>query len=115
MVAALQRRRADFLAAHRDPPPGLTVVRAKVLKHATPLKYRQAAAGDSQYAQTTVRAMRLSGWAEALLTPDVQAESDATKRLSLSIQKSGLDRTMKLVCVACLVGEGGVVMGEGAT
>jgi len=61
LVKALQQLRATQVAKKLAPAKSLTVIRARVLKHAAPIPYRQAAAGDSQCAQSGVRAIPLSG------------------------------------------------------
>ena len=98
LVAALQMLRRDRLAERLDPPRALSVVQAKILAHHTPKKFREAAAGDAQFAQSGIQALPLSGWAEQLLTEDVRAEGDPVRRLAMAVQKSGLNRTMTTVC-----------------
>jgi hypothetical protein len=93
LVKALQNIRSSLLASKREPPRALTVVRAKVLHHRTPLNYRQAAAGDSQFAQSGVKAIPLSGWARLLLAEDIQKEAKETDKLYLALQRAGHDRT----------------------
>ena len=107
LAKALLERRQELLAQHLDPPRWLTVVKATVLKAATPIPVREAAAGDAQYAQSGVRSLPLSGWAELLLGPDVQAEADQDTRLAISIRKAGLNRAMTLVWASPPLRSGG--------
>ena len=94
LVKALQNLREEVIHNKLDPGRALSVVRAKVLKHNTPVNFRQAAAGDSQFAQSGVRPIPLSQWARLLLSDDIQAQEDETDQIYLSLQRAGYSRQM---------------------
>lgn len=91
LVKALQNLRNEVLADKLEPSEALTWIRATVLRHNTPKPVRQAAAGESQYAQSGVKPIPLSGWAKLLLSPDIQEEPDDVTKLYLSLQRAGYE------------------------
>ena len=112
LVRALLNLRAEVLAAKGNPSPALSYVRAKVLRHDTPRPVREAAAGESQYAQSGVRAVPLSGWARLLLSPDIQANPTALDRIYLALQRAGYERGSSDVCAGPPLHGTGLVRGR---
>ena len=71
--------REEDLAAGRALRAWQQKVRAKVLRHDTPVHLRQLAAGDSQYKQRSYEDLKLSDWGRLLLGPEVKKEGDFDK------------------------------------
>jgi hypothetical protein len=103
LAEELQNLRNEVLAAKLGPSEALTYVRAAVLQHNTPKPVQQAAAGGSQYAQSGIKPIPLSGWAYVLLSADVLEENETDKLyLSLWATRGGKDRfTSHRACVPC--------------
>ena len=90
--------REEDLAAGRALRAWQQKVRAKVLRHDTPVHLRQLAAGDSQYKQRSYEDLKLSDWGRLLLGPEVKKEGDFDKRMALAIRKCGFERPENMVC-----------------
>ena len=72
-----------------------TKVRAKVLRHDTPLSVRRTAAGDSQLKQRNFLDLKVSDWCRLFL--DTPAEFDLQRRLIIAVRQSGFERPDNLV------------------
>ena len=71
-------------------------VRARVLRHDTPLEVRKEAAGDNQFAQKNFSALKLSDWCRLFL--QTEADLPFEQRLAKAVRQSGYDRPATEVC-----------------
>ena len=95
-VKAITILRDENVNNNRDLKPWHLKVRAKVLRHDTPLEVRRLAAGDNQFTQRNYNDIKISDWCKLFLDTNNNAKME--EHLAMAVRQVGYDRPASAVC-----------------